>query len=150
MKRLLAFLAITSVFQLHGQNLDRVKSDLEMLASPELAGRGYVDNGLGKASAFLQERLRKIGPEPMVQPYGFAVNTFPKTSSLKVGKQKLKEGYDFIIDPRSGAYQGKLDILRLDSASLLSGKIPVLPKGSIPVIDTKGIDTPDEVTVQYD
>ncbi len=150
MKRLLAFLAIILVFQLQGQNLDQVKSDLEMLASPELAGRGYVDNGLGKASEFLQGRLREIGPEPMIQPYGFAVNTFPKTSSLKVGKQKLKEGYDFIIDPRSGAYQGKLDIFQLDSASLLSGKIPVLPKGSIAVIDTKGIDTPDEVTVQYD
>jgi len=150
MKRLFAFLSITLVLQLHGQNLDRAKSDLEKLTSPELAGRGYVDNGLGKASEFLKKRLNEIGLEPMVQPYGFEVNTFPKTSSLKVGKQKLKEGYDFIIDPRSGAYQGKLNIFRLDSASLLSGEVPVLPKGSIPVIDTKGIDTPDEVTVQYD
>jgi len=150
MKSLLAFLSITLVFQLHGQNLEQVKSDLETLASPDFAGRGYVDNGLGKASIFLQKRLREIGLEPMTQPYGFAVNTFPKKSSLKVGKQKLKEGYDFIIDPRSGAYQGKLDIFRLDSASLLSGKAPVLPEGSIPVIDIEGIDTPDEVTVQYE
>lgn len=150
MRRLLAFISFITVFQLYGQNLDQVKSDLEMLASPELAGRGYVDNGLAKASAFLQKRLNDIGLEPIVQSYGFTVNTFPNSSALKVGKQKLEEGFDFIIDPRSVAAKGKWKIMRLDSAILLSSAVPVLPKGSIPVIDTKGIDTPEEVTVQHD
>lgn len=121
-----------------------------MLASQELAGRGYVDNGLAKASAFLQKRLKEIGTEPMIQQYGFSVNTFPKASTLIIGKQKLEEGYDFIIDPRSVSAKGKWNIMRIDSAVLLSSATPVLLKGFIPVIDTKGIDTPEEVTVQFD
>ncbi|HKK38157.1 MAG TPA: M28 family metallopeptidase [Cryomorphaceae bacterium] len=150
MRNLLGFLSIALVVQAYGQNLDQVKSDVDRLASPQFAGRGYVENGLGKASVFLQKRLTEIGLESTTQSYGFAVNTFPKASTLKVGKQKLKEGVDFIIDPRSGTFSGKLTIVRLDSASLLASEIPDLPEGSIPVIDTEGIDTPDEVTVQYD
>jgi len=150
MKKLFALISFILVIQLNGQNLNQVKTDLEKLTSPEFAGRGYVEDGLGKASNFLQNRLMEMGLESAIQSYGYAVNTFPKPSTLKIGKQKLKEGVDFIIDPRSNSHKGKWKIMRLDSATLLSTAVPVLPKGSIPVIDTKGIDTPDEVTIQYD
>jgi len=62
---------------------------------------------LGNASTFLQKRLADMGLEPTIQSYRFAVNTFPKVSILKAGKENLKEGYDFIIDSRSAACKGK-------------------------------------------
>lgn len=150
MRILLAYLSVVLAVHVYGQDLNQVKSDLEILSSPELAGRGYVDNGLEKAADFLQDRLTEIGLNSSVQSYQYVVNTFPKRSKLKVGNQNLKEGYEFIIDPRSTPIKGKWNIVRLDSADLLSPNVPVLPEGSIPVIDTRGMDTPDEVTLQYD
>jgi hypothetical protein len=150
MKYLLSFFLISAFFHSNGQDLDQVKKDLAVLASPELAGRGYVDDGLRKAAGFITSRLREMGLEPFEQEYGFAVNTFPKSSWVKIADTILREGYDFIIDPRSGSFKGSGKIFRLDSAALLSDGIPELPDAAISVIDTKGIDTPEEVAVQHE
>ncbi|MEM9052545.1 MAG: M28 family metallopeptidase [Bacteroidota bacterium] len=133
-----------------GQNMDELNRDLTTLTSAKFAGRGYVKNGLAKASKYIQKRLDKIGVECHTQKYSFQVNTFPKRSKISLGDQKLSEGADIIIDPRSGGFQGEAEIIYIDSASLLSGTYPVLQQGQIPVINTKGIETPEEVNVQYD
>lgn len=150
MKRLLALLLSFSLFSGSGQDLDQVKKDLIMLTSPELAGRGYVDNGLEKAADFITGRLGEMGLNPVMQEYGYAVNTFPESSILKIDGISLKEGYDFIVDPRSGSYRGSAKLMQLDSASLLAEERPTIVKGVIPVIDTEGIDTPDEVAIQHE
>jgi putative aminopeptidase FrvX len=84
------------------------------------------------------------------QKYAFPVNTFPAKSKVKVDGLKLREGYDFIVDPRSGSYAGTATYQVLDSVALLVKNVVKVDDGVIPVIDTRGIDTPDEVNVQFD
>jgi hypothetical protein len=146
--RILILLSIS--FAARAQNLPQVKEDVNELASPEMHGRGYVNGGLKKASAYLQDRLSEIGLNPMVQTYGFQVNTFPSRSKLRIGKRKLSEGIDYLIDPRSGPYRGRAVFARIDSADLVGGDAGLIIGESFPVIDPSGIDTPEEVNVQHD
>ena len=133
-----------------GQNMAELNRDLTTLTSAKFAGRGYVQGGLAKASNYIQSRLGKMGVESQTQSYSFQVNTFPKKSKLAFGDVKLLEGEDYIIDPRSGRFQGDAELAYIDSASLMSGTYTAHQKGEVTVINTKGIDTPDEVDVQYD
>lgn len=150
MRRFVLIILFTPLFA-GAQNLERVKEDVETLASPEMHGRGYVNQGLEKAAGFISERLEQLGLETSVQKYGFRVNTFPVKSKLECDGKALKEGFDFIIDPGSSSFKGKGNTLRLDSADFQADNLPLLPKkGSIPVILKEGIDTPDEVSAQYE
>lgn len=144
---LFAFLFTSVAF---AQNIDQRNQDLTVLTSPKYAGRGYVNDGLSKASDYIQNRMSEMGITSQTQTYGFPVNTFPSKSKLKVGSTDLREGYDFIVDPRSGAFSGSADYLILDSVALLVDQIKGVEDGVIPVIDTRQIDTPDEVNVQFD
>ena len=104
MRLALFFLLLIVNWSAVGQNMDELNRDLTTLTSAKFAGRGYVKNGLTKASKYIQKRLDKIGAECQTQKYCFQVNTFPNRSKLSLGDLKLSEGADFIIDPRSGGF----------------------------------------------
>ncbi|MCC3154442.1 M28 family peptidase [Hymenobacter sp. BT770] len=113
------------------QDLFRARRTIAKLASPELHGRGYVQQGEHKAAAYLRGRLRELKLQPLAQdytqPFTLDVNTFPGKLQLDVlpsgpvrGKPQprhLQPGRDFIAAPNSGS--GKLDwgsrLVRLDT-----------------------------------
>ncbi|GAB2964141.1 hypothetical protein GCM10027048_36860 [Hymenobacter coalescens] len=89
------------------QDMARVRQTVTYLASPRLHGRGYVQQGERKAAAYLQDRFRALGLQPLTpgffQGFTFDVNTFPNRLDLRIGRQRLRPGPDFIAEPGSGA-----------------------------------------------
>jgi hypothetical protein len=106
---------------------------MDTLCSPYFAGRGYVEDGYKKAARFVEYEFKSIGLESVFtiggyqQRFPMSVNTFP--GNLRVGlcnakgkKQRwLVPGQDYILDPGSDGFrEGRLSLLRLDSASLMT------------------------------
>jgi hypothetical protein len=99
----------------HAQDLARARRTIEKLASSELHGRGYVQQGEHKAAAYLRTRLQELKLEPLApnytQPFTLDVNTFPGEIKLKVlstarvgnAGSVLRPGFDFIAAAASPA-----------------------------------------------
>jgi len=132
-----------------GQNKEELLKDLTVLSSKKFAGRGYVKHGLEKASDYIQKRLGQLGVSSQTQTYSFPVNTFPKKSNIIIDGRRLTEGKDFIINPRSGSFQGEMNVVYIDSSILMNGSLPNITN-VIPVIDTRALDSPEEVNAQFD
>ncbi|AYA37496.1 M28 family peptidase [Hymenobacter oligotrophus] len=89
------------------QDMQRVRKTVAYLASPKLHGRGYVQHGDRKAADYIRRRFSALKLEPLaanyLQPFQLPVNTFPGKLQLRVGKQALRVGEDFIAEPHSGS-----------------------------------------------
>jgi hypothetical protein len=136
------------------QDLNKARADLEMLASPTFAGRGYVKMGGEKAARYIAKRFEELemrAPgQDYFQAYPFEVNTFPRPSKLIFEGKALREGYDYIIDPRSGKSQGKFAVQRMDSTDFSGRANPAVPEDKVPLIFTRGIDSPEEVGLMHE
>ena len=114
----------------HAQDLPRARRTIEMLASPGLHGRGYVQQGEHKAAAYLRGRLRELKLAPLApnytQPFALDVNTFPEKVSLaithvvtrgKVLTRALVSGEEFIAAPESRGTRGRQSggVVRFDT-----------------------------------
>lgn len=94
---------------------------MKHLCSAAFAGRGYVDSGVNKAAAYLEQELKKIGAECSRQNYSFPVNTYPKSLSCVIDNQILKEGRDYLMEAGGGSIHGNFRLLHynmLDSNDL--------------------------------
>jgi aminopeptidase YwaD len=142
-------------------DLSRVRQTIEVLASPQLHGRGYVQQGEHLAAAYLRGRLRQLGLQPLApdytQPFTLDVNTFPGTLQLATEQPNgqwaaLRPGQDFIVAPESAAlpeswsHLTKLDTLlftdtatvrRLLHPGALASQVPNSP-GLTPTRSPKG------------
>jgi VanZ family protein len=95
-------------------DLARARRTIAELAAPRLHGRGYVQQGEHLAAAYLRQRLRQLGVQPLApdytQPFTLDVNTFPGKMQLQTndyalmqpGRGTLLPGRDFIAAPNSG------------------------------------------------
>ena len=87
------------------------RSFVDVFASDEFKGRGYVDNGCEKAAKYLAEQYVRFGLTPLnnsyFQPFSIPVNTFPLATTVAFGNTPLKEGVEYLIDPSSGSSSGK-------------------------------------------
>lgn len=97
----------------HAQDMARARKTIEKLASPELHGRGYVQQGEHKAAAYLRTRLRELKLEPLApdytQPFTLDVNTFPGKISIQTADINTKAqdiGTALIATPNSGSSPG--------------------------------------------
>lgn len=101
------------------QDMPRVRQTIATLTSPRLHGRGYVQQGERRAAEYLRQRFRALHLQPLApnysQAFTFDINTFPGRLSLRVGRQKLAPGADFIAAPGSGAGQLRGQPIQLDS-----------------------------------
>ena len=117
-------------------DLARARHTIEVLASPKLYGRGYVQQGEHKAAAYLRGRLHQLGLQPLApdytQPFTLDVNTFPGELKLEFSTyakfnplgQVLQPGIDYIAAPNSGvgaAYGTR--VLLFDSLAFSSAEI---------------------------
>lgn len=88
-------------------------------------GRGYTNNGLGKAADYISAQFEAYGLSPMdgktyKQDFSFPVNTFPGAMELKINGKPLIPGKDFIVKPESvgRVTSGKLE--QKDSLTFIS------------------------------
>jgi aminopeptidase YwaD len=91
------------------------------LTGATYSGRGYVNKGAEHAGRYLVRRFKEIGLSPLkddstyMQPYTFAVNTFPDFASLKLNKTDLEPGLDYLVDASSPSFtRDGLKVTRTD------------------------------------
>lgn len=115
-KKLLFLVYLLLPFVLFGQE-ERAREVVKILCSEEFYGRGYVNNGVHKAANYLAQEFENIGLQPFFgdtsyfQDFTFDVNTFPGVISVQTAEKTFKTGEDFLVDHRSGSFEGKLNLL---------------------------------------
>ena len=87
-------------------------------------GRGYLKNGLSKASEFIVNELKKsnalpLFPNTYYQSFHHSVNTFPKKCEIKLNGINLESGSDFILNAASSGSKGKSALIQKDSITFL-------------------------------
>ncbi len=113
---------------------------IEKLSSPELQGRGYINNGDVLSGLFITSEFKKQGLKPVgssfLQPFELPINTFPDTILMQIDGSKLIPGKDFMVGGGSPAASGTYELVHLDTSSLqntdkikpsLKNKVAVLP-----------------------
>ena len=124
MRKSLVFIGLLFIANVSLAQLEDVKRITQTLCSPEMEGRGYVNNGDGKAAVFIADEFKKIGIEAIessyFQAFEFPVNTFPAQASFSYPSKELKVGIDVLVDPASPGYYGKLKPKLLFPAQLLN------------------------------
>ncbi|MCA1918011.1 MAG: M28 family peptidase [Flavobacterium piscis] len=104
------------------QNLAQTKSRVQILSSEEFHGRGYVFEGADKSAEYISNELRNIGvkafKESYFQVFGYSVNTFPDDGYVKLNRQKLLPGKDYLFGPSSPKISKKYEIFLPDSILL--------------------------------
>ncbi len=141
----LIFLFLGSCFftlEAHAQDSLYTRQVIKKLTSKEFFGRGYLNNGLDKASKFIAGELKKFEAKPLFytgyfQWFDFNVNTFPGKMEVKINGKKLKPGEDFIVSPESNSLKGdffsgtsskgKYNLERKDSITFIgNSEIPLV------------------------
>jgi Ni,Fe-hydrogenase III component G len=88
------------------------------LASPELKGRGYMENGDKLAAEYISSELKHWGINSFRKEYlryfKINVNTIPGSILLKIDDKLLIPGSDYIILNSSGSCEGTFDLLWID------------------------------------
>ena len=96
---------------------------VDTLASPYMAGRGYIDNGCRKAAKYLNAQYKNIGLLPFgksyKQPFSFSVNTYPKQLTVAVNGKLATDGADYIVIPITPSVKGTFPVVRFDRSILL-------------------------------
>ena len=116
-------IAFCLTFSVFGQE-KKARRIVEVLCSDSLYGRGYVDNGVNKAAYFLRDEFKKAGlqtfldDDSYLQPFTHPVNTFPGIMSMSVDGEQLIPGEDFLVDPVAGSFDGKLEMIEIDTTVL--------------------------------
>jgi len=111
-----------SVADLNAQNIEKTKERIEILASPEFGGRGYVNYGGDLAAVFIAEQMEIAGlkhfGESYFQEFKYDVNTFPSKINLKLHNSTMIPGTDFLIGAASPTVKSKYQIFLPDSLLL--------------------------------
>lgn len=88
-----------------------LRSHINVLAAPNMHGRGYVNDGLESAAQYVELQFRKFGLEKLSgmhsyrQTYKFSVNTFPGKADVSLNGKKLVPGRDYLVDAGSPPFR---------------------------------------------
>jgi aminopeptidase YwaD len=106
------------VFTFHSFLFSQYEAEKEViktLCSPAFHGRGYVNSGDSIAAELIASELQKRGAKmygsSFFQTFQFPVNCFPAKVEAKLNEQILLPGTDFMVDPGSCGFTGKLQAL---------------------------------------
>jgi len=90
------------IAQSKSEVLKYARQIIDTLCSPGMHGRGYVNKGDSIAADYIKKEFQKLGVKPVgekfEQRFGFPVNTFPGKMYVKLDKQKLIPGKEFIVN----------------------------------------------------
>jgi aminopeptidase YwaD len=125
MKKLIILFLFCFSNHVFAQDLTYVKKTVNLLTSPTFWGRGYTQNGMGKAADFIESEFKSFGLKPMngkdfKQPFSFSVNTFPGKMDLSINDNKLIPGKDFIVEEASRGVHASGELLQADSITFVS------------------------------
>lgn len=134
---------------LQAQDIKYATRMMDTLASPSFHGRGYIDDGMLEASAFIAGQFQQIGLDKLpgnenyFQDFAFPVNTFPGKISCAIDSKKLVPGKDFILDPSSDFANGTFKLKRLDSTDFVNPDKIVLADDEVPVMNMDQVHNKD-------
>lgn len=83
---------------------------IEVLASPNYHGRGYVSGGLDSAANYIAKQFRISGVMPLrqngsyFQGYHFPINTLPGVMKVEVDSKLLRPGVDYLVHAASSPW----------------------------------------------
>ena len=116
----LVFMCFASLSK--AQDIDYVRTVVRDLCSPEMAGRGYINNGDKKAAEYIREELKKAKLKSFTpqyfQPLAFQVNVFPGEVSFIVDNQALVPGEHFLVNAGCPPFSGTFNLIWVDSAMI--------------------------------
>ena len=103
---------------------DKAKGYVNVLAGPDMHGRGYVQGGDSLAADWIAKQFERLGVDPLngrrFERFSFPVNSFPDSVRVNVDGRALVPGVDFIVDPASGKADGHYRLVRLTLEDLLT------------------------------
>jgi aminopeptidase YwaD len=112
MKEFFLVFALLATRNTHSQSISFGKKIVDTLTSSIFWGRGYTNDGMKKAAAFLASEFQSYGLTPMngqdfFQEFSHPVNTFPGKMEVSVNGKALVPGKDFIISAESRGVKGE-------------------------------------------
>lgn len=114
---------------------EKARGYVDILAGPDMHGRGYVSEGDRLASDWVAQQFDRLGLDKVkdqrFEPFTFPVNTFPDSVRVSIDGKPLVPGVDFLVDPASGLSVGEFDIVHLVVDDLLSPERKALTMGVV-------------------
>ncbi len=113
--------------QLKAQDSTALRGHINMLCSKSFAGRGYVGKGMQKAARYIEQQFKEGGllafPKGYLQPFSYAVNTFPGSMNVRIDGRPLEAGKDYLVYPASSGAQAEQLKLRIIDGQELVNKV---------------------------
>ena len=121
MKQIIFILFSVLFVSTYSQDTTYARQVIKKLCSKELLGRGYVNDGVNKAAAYISKELKSIGlskfGKSYSQFYSFPVNTFPSKMSLVLDGKTLVAGKHYLIEPTTKAIKQGFQLFKTDSVT---------------------------------
>jgi hypothetical protein len=107
------------------QDVANAHKMVDTLTSPYFWGRGYTNDGMGKAGRFLATQFQSYGLYPLDgkhfdQPFKYNINTFPGKMEVSVNGQALIPGKEFIVGNESRGFKGTVSLVQKDSVTFVN------------------------------
>ncbi len=117
--------ALIFVVNINAQDTVYARRIVDTLASREYHGRGYTNDGMGKARRFLGNQFVEIGLKPLndkkfVQEFSYPVNTFPGDMLVKLNGKELRPGRDYLVGAESRSLNGSYELTKSDSTHYIN------------------------------
>lgn len=118
------FLGLFANLVCTGQSITKSKEYIKVLCSNEMAGRGYIQNGVNKAAEYLAQHMEALKLRPFtkngfLQPYYFDIVTHAAPALLKLDNQPLQQGIDYLIDCASPSISGSYHLIHFNPSDTL-------------------------------
>ena len=127
MKRIILVLSLFYFSELSAQDLSFGRKIVDTLTSPYFWGRGYTNDGMGKAANFLESQFKLYGLLPMdgkyfLQHFSYPVNSFPGKMEVSINGKELIPGKDFIVAPETKGTKAAGDLIKKDSVTFVNAE----------------------------
>jgi len=104
---------------------------VDTLTSRYFWGRGYTNNGMGKAAHFITSEFKSFGLQPMAgksftQEFEFPVNAFPGKMQVSINGKALAPGRDFIVGPESKSVKAACNLVQRDSVTYVNAESKII------------------------
>jgi hypothetical protein len=121
MKQIILILFPFLFSQAYSQDTMYAREVIKKLTSKELLGRGYVNDGVNKAAAYISKELKAIGLDKFGKSYSqfytFPVNTFPGQMSVILDGKILVAGKHYLIYPSAKTIKAGFQLFKTDSVT---------------------------------
>jgi aminopeptidase YwaD len=112
-------LVLSLAFNLYANaQKDYARKVVDTLASPYMAGRGYVDNGCEKAAKYIKEQFKSFGlsqfDKSYAQEFHFPISTYPDKIEVETNGKKAANGADYIVVPSTPSIEGTFSVIKFN------------------------------------